>query len=977
MKPVLQDTLDANQKTFRCWNYVTLVRWRKALELRYTTWNDPHFSVFWQDTDYANNDVSVKPNANSTDLSNIAKTFVQVCRGEDKCITITVYFAKTATRKKGCGSCLVQGKYCHEWVEREFEILCKVMDMLNDTDVEADSVSDMQLILPLTENTTAMSIKASASADSKKSDVNTASRPAVADSESTATNVNTTTMDDNADEEETKTTDLKTPTDVEKPTADVVQTTTDDDKAQTDVEEKFTYNVEKTSTDNKVPTDVEKSASGAEKNTTDDERVPTDGEKAITDIEQTTTDDKKTDVEGSTADVQKTSTDDENTQSDFETTMTDVEKTATDVKKATTTDIEKTAIDDEKTKTDVEETTNDVKKIVTDDEKNPTVVDKSTNDVKKTMTEDEKTTTGVETTALDSKTAVIGMGPAAPTASAGNEPDPTAPLNNCPHHFPVEPATCTCSNVSLCCYGCISETIRDLQAHFDGKIKAVCADFHSKLEDVQTENARLLDLVKKYKSVADRSQGKLHDLLNQRSCDNSLSNSKNSTTPKASVPDPPHSLDQRQQTNGNTSVEHQPKESLSASAQDMSLPSMPEHECSTLPTKQQRNDSFRNKEIRPLRLPREYVHTLLIGDSNLRKVERRRLDRSGGTHVRTFPGATVNDVTASLSKCSPRNDVKTVIIHVGGNDMKTDIDPPTLKSQYKQCIIQLKHAFPQARVLFTDIPPRKKTPSEALHGCNECLCNLCEEETIGFIPLFSDLQEAEKTLFAKYFDSDGIHLNERGVAHMLMRIIRHLRQPARKVGASLPQNKEARQITVHLSRRSSGVTTGPRLWSSVVKDVGPNPAEKPKHYVAHTPERDPNIVHSTDGKKLQEHYDRAMKGEEHRSRPSHHHHQHQPHIYQSFDPCQPYHPSSPLKGESYPIQPHFYQPYPHQPGHPQQSFPSSPYRRNAADVLPVPVNPNQSWWPYPPPPVMYYPWARPENARHSPHPNSVSNGYGL
>ena len=191
-------------------------------------------------------------------------------------------------------------------------------------------------------------------------------------------------------------------------------------------------------------------------------------------------------------------------------------------------------------------------------------------------------------------------------------------------------------------------------------------------------------------------------------------------------------------------------------------------ECSTLPTKQQRKDSFRNKEIRPLRLPREHVHTLLIGDSNLKKVERRRLDRGGGTHVRTFPGATVNDVTASLSKCSPRNDVKTVIIHVGGNDMKTDVDPPTLKSQYKECIIQLKHAFPQALVLFTGIPPRKKTPSKALHGCNECLCNLCEEKTIGFIPLFSDLQKAEKSLFAKYFDSDGIHLNERGVAHMFI-----------------------------------------------------------------------------------------------------------------------------------------------------------------------------------------------------------------
>ena len=131
------------------------------------------------------------------------------------------------------------------------------------------------------------------------------------------------------------------------------------------------------------------------------------------------------------------------------------------------------------------------------------------------------------------------------------------------------------------------------------------------------------------------------------------------------------------------------------------------------------------------------------------------------------------------------------------------------------------------------------------------------------------------------------------------------------------------------------------------------------------------------GKSCQEHCDRAMKGEERRSRPSHHHHQHQPHIYQSFDPCQPYHPSSPLRGESYPIQPHFYQPYPHQPGHPKQSLPFSPYRRNSADVLPVPVNPNQSWCPYSLPPVMYYPWARPENARHSPHPNSLSNGYGL
>ena len=174
----------------------------------------------------------------------------------------------------------------------------------------------------------------------------------------------------------------------------------------------------------------------------------------------------------------KTSTDDEKTLTDFEKCTSDVKKAASDVEKLST-DVEKTVI-------------------VTDDEKTPNVVEKATNDDENTATDDEKTTTGVETTDVDSKTGVTEIGPATPTTSAGNEPDPTAPINNCPHHFPVEPATCTCSNVSLCCCICISETIRDLQSHFDGKIKAVCVDFHSKPEDVQRENVRLLDLVKKY-----------------------------------------------------------------------------------------------------------------------------------------------------------------------------------------------------------------------------------------------------------------------------------------------------------------------------------------------------------------------------------------------------------------------------------------------------------------------------------------------
>ena len=88
-------------------------------------------------------------------------------------------------------------------------------------------------------------------------------------------------------------------------------------------------------------------------------------------------------------------------------------------------------------------------------------------------------------------------------------------------------------------------------------------------------------------------------------------------------------------------------------------------------------------------------------------------------------------------------------MHVGGSGMKTDVAATTLKAQYKECMLQVKRAFPQARVLFTGILLRKKIPID-VRGCNACLCNLCVEENIGFIPLSSDLRAAGgKTVRAK------------------------------------------------------------------------------------------------------------------------------------------------------------------------------------------------------------------------------------
>ena len=100
------------------------------------------------------------------------------------------------------------------------------------------------------------------------------------------------------------------------------------------------------------------------------------------------------------------------------------------------------------------------------------------------------------------------------------------------------------------------------------------------------------------------------------------------------------------------------------------------------------------------------------------------------------------------------------------------------------------------------------------------------EEDIGFILLSSDLQKAGgKTVRTKYFDGDGVHLNERGVANMLRSVVAHIRQPATKAKDSFPRDKKAHPITVQLSRRTGRATPG-ALWLSVAKGVGAGSTEK-------------------------------------------------------------------------------------------------------------------------------------------------------
>ena len=78
----------------------------------------------------------------------------------------------------------------------------------------------------------------------------------------------------------------------------------------------------------------------------------------------------------------------------------------------------------------------------------------------------------------------------------------------------------------------------------------------------------------------------------------------------------------------------------------------------------------RSRQVPPsLRLSKEgSLAALLTGDSNMRHVDRRKLDQNGKIHVGTVGGATAGDFSANLTNQSPREDTSHVIVHIGSSD---------------------------------------------------------------------------------------------------------------------------------------------------------------------------------------------------------------------------------------------------------------------------------------------------------------------
>ena len=110
-KPTLE-VIDGLQKKLKTTDFDLLRRWRDALRLRYTVQLknfSEDFTTIFREIGYDGKDIILRDlRSRSASLpDSLAKSFVQIWRGDTKMITITVHFKMD--RRKG-GTCMIKVK---------------------------------------------------------------------------------------------------------------------------------------------------------------------------------------------------------------------------------------------------------------------------------------------------------------------------------------------------------------------------------------------------------------------------------------------------------------------------------------------------------------------------------------------------------------------------------------------------------------------------------------------------------------------------------------------------------------------------------------------------------------------------------------------------------------------------------------------------------------------------------------------------
>ena len=223
------------------------------------------------------------------------------------------------------------------------------------------------------------------------------------------------------------------------------------------------------------------------------------------------------------------------------------------------------------------------------------------------------------------------------------------------------------------------------------------------------------------------------------------------------------------------------------------------------------------------------IEKFLVGNSDFRLVNRRRLDKTGATHIRTLHESTVRDLTDALSTCHPRNSVKCVVVHIGPSDTTGSIESTV--RDYDVLVSQILRVFPRAEVALTATIPRKKKLISKTISLNKHLSEICKKRKITLLQE-PYLSATDGSIDSRLFLNDG-RVNERGTALLLRQISKFLRRIPPLPGSTLASQRTNRQIAPpNQTTNTYDLNFPPLPQRQMMKQQRSNPVHKEQLHAA-------------------------------------------------------------------------------------------------------------------------------------------------
>jgi hypothetical protein len=161
---------------------------------------------------------------------------------------------------------------------------------------------------------------------------------------------------------------------------------------------------------------------------------------------------------------------------------------------------------------------------------------------------------------------------------------------------------------------------------------------------------------------------------------------------------------------------------------------------------------------------------LIIGDSNLKHINMKRLNAEREIQVLTMSGARINTVQQAFAATDRTRSIKKVVLHAGTNNIAgrhSDTIEQCIE-EYKVLLDTVRDKMPDAKIAVSSIPPLKPWgKSKVAHALNMELMDLCRAKKAVFLPHDELWLLDEDGLLNPRILRDRVHLSPAGLGLFL------------------------------------------------------------------------------------------------------------------------------------------------------------------------------------------------------------------